>query len=729
VKRTIAFLLALTLWSQVALTQTPQKPAQEPAPDDVIRVTTQLVQTDVVVTDKDGQVVPNLKLEDFEIYDNGKKQELQFLEFVSVDGGRRFEGTRPPLNLAKKATPTIVEQTGNSGVSAKDLKRVIAFVVDDLSISIADLSPVRKMLLDFVDNKMREGDLVAIIRVIGSKGLLQQFTTDRQLLRRAIAAIRPVAHPFGSSNLPDPTLEKFQSPASSSLTGGGEGLTEAGPDSKIAADEPGNTEIFSSNDETIRYFRSLSAIITANLTIDSLKQVPGRKNLVLITQGIPLFEVAGSGSGYSATTSSVLSQLTDNAFRAGVAISSMDPRGLRASPGVVGFQETPARSAMGGGAAFGTTLEDAAFGRGGSLDHAVFGSLLGGGLDHLGLSTVAGYTGGVAVFNTNDFEAGLNKILARSSGYYNLGYRPTEKFDNKFHKLEVKVGRAGAKVYNHTRYLATEARTTGPLTREEEVAAAASSPLAKTDIAITPSIAIRLQPVKSTLEVHMQIGASKLHFTEAPTGTYHVSFDVVAFLFDQLGKRYGGLSETVNLNLSTDDYRRAMKEGLGYSAATELPPGYYQVRAVVREESSGNIGTFSKYLEVPDISKGKLAMSSVFLLAYDTQAKKLTPLKALRELSHSQDLRYVAMIYNPKLKDGKPQLRSQMIISQGSNVLFREPEQPVESNGSSPITKMGQLVLSRVAPGRYLLTLVITDTLADKKDQTLVHNIDFTVVN
>ena len=727
-KRTIAFLLALTLWSQVALTQTPQKPAQEPAPDDVIRITTQLVQTDVVVTDKDGQIVPDLKLGDFEVYDNGKKQELQFLEFVSTEGGRRFEGTRPAiLNLAKKATPTIVEQTGNTGVAAKDLKRVLAFVVDDLSISIADLTPVRKMLLDFVDNKMREGDLVAIIRVIGSKGLLQQFTTDRQLLRRAIAAIHPVAHPFGSSNSPE-LLTLGVPAAASSLTGGGEGPTAAGPDSKIAADEPGNAEIYSSNDESIRYFRSLSAIITANLTIDSLKQIPGRKNLVLITQGIPLFEVAGSGSNYS-NTSAVLAQLTDNAFRAGVAISSMDPRGLRATPGVVGFQETPARSAMGGGLSAASRAEDEAFGKGGSIDHAVFGPLLGGGLDHLGLSTVAGYTGGLAVFNTNDFEAGLNKILARSSGYYNLAYRPTEKFDNKFHRLEVKVARPGAKVYNHTRYLATEAKTTGPLTKEEEVAAAASSPLAKTEIDVTPSVAIRLQPVKASLDVHMLIGANKLHFTESPTGTHQVSFDVVAFIFDQLGKRYGGISDTVNLNLSAEDYRRAMKEGVGYSASTELPPGYYQVRAVVREASSGNIGTFSKYLEVPDISKGKLAMSSVFLLAYDSQTKKLTPLKALRELTRNQDLRYVAMIYNPKLRDGKPQLRSQMIISQGSNVLFREPEQPVESNGSSPLTRMGQLGLSKVAPGRYLLTLVITDTLADKKDQTLVHNIDFTVVN
>lgn len=87
------------------------------------------------------------------------------------------------------------------------------------------------------------------------------------------------------------------------------------------------------------------------------------------------------------------------------------------------------------------------------------------------------------------------------------------------------------------------------------------------------------------------------------------------------------------------------------------------------------------------------------------------------------------MVYNSKLKDGKPQLRSQMIITQGGKELFREPEQVVEGNGTAPVTKMGQLVLAKVAPGRYVITLVITDTLADKKSQTMSHSVDFTVVN
>src|SRR5258706_171281 len=281
-KRTIA--LALSLWTvfSVAFAQppsTPQKPPQEIAPEDIIRVTTQLVQTDVVVTDKNDKIVKDLKLEDFELYDNGKKQDLKFLEFVGVEGAdkeRRSEGARPSV-------PSYVEPAGNTGVSAKDLKRVVAFVVDDLTMEALDLPPVRKIMLDFVNNKMRDGDLVAIIRVVGGKGLLQQFTTDRQLLRRAIASINTVAHPFAASEAPDdPKLDARK---------------------LVTADDPANPsnlnsdattgekpEIFSANDDTIRYFRGLSALATANYVIDSLREIPGRKDLVLITHGLSIFE-------------------------------------------------------------------------------------------------------------------------------------------------------------------------------------------------------------------------------------------------------------------------------------------------------------------------------------------------------------------------------------------------------------------------------------------------------
>ena len=90
---------------------------------------------------------------------------------------------------------------------------------------------------------------------------------------------------------------------------------------------------------------------------------------------------------------------------------------------------------MGGGMTAASAREDATFGKGDAGENSALGGILAGGSEHIGLSTVAKYTGGVSVVNTNDFESGLNKILARSSGYYTLAYRPTLALDSKNHLL------------------------------------------------------------------------------------------------------------------------------------------------------------------------------------------------------------------------------------------------------------------------------------------------------
>jgi len=698
-----AFLISVLILS-AALGVQKQKPKEEVSPDDVIRITTNLVQTDVIVTDKNDQIIPDLKLDDFEVYDNGKKQELKFMEFVGVETGRRSEGTKP-----KNSEIVQAEKETEPEPSAGHVKRIMAFVIDDLTIPYTDLPSVRQMLLDYVNNKMLDGDLVAIVRVVGGKGLLQQFTSDRALLRRAIASITVNLNPFMASDAPDPV--KVNNPQAIPAV-----------DSPSASIEVAETpEIYNSNDEFVRLTRGMSTLSTASFVIDSLKEIPGQKNLVIISAGIPIFEAGSTGTAFSNLTY-LLNVLSDKAVRSGVVINTLDPRGLRATPGVVGFQATPARSALGG-----NDPNDATFGRGGALDQAIFGPVLAGASEHLGLGTVANLTGGVAVVNTNNFSAGLDKILARSKGYYELAYAPTERFDKKFHKIEIKVKREGIKVYHHVGYLAVEDKTSQtPKTKEQLIAAAALSPLKARDIDVTPNISLKLaNKGAASVDIHMLIDPKKLNLVKGGNGNYAGSLDIVGFVFDQMGRQRGGFSETVTLDLTESDYQKAMRQGLTYSASTQLPAGYYQIRSVVRETSTGSVGTFSKYLEIPDLSKGKLAVSSIFLFALDSATStNPIPLLGSRILNRRQELRYALTVYNAKIKDGVPQAKAQMIISQAGNVLFKEPEENIKGN-SEAATKLGQLGLSKVAPGRYVLTVIITDAV-DAKNR-VVRSIDFTV--
>src|SRR5258706_10006000 len=95
-QKILTFLLAATFvfGGVIAQTpQTPQKPREDIAAEDIVRITTNLVQTDIVITDKNDRIIPDLKLGDFKVYENGKRQDVKFLEFVSDDSTPRLEGT------------------------------------------------------------------------------------------------------------------------------------------------------------------------------------------------------------------------------------------------------------------------------------------------------------------------------------------------------------------------------------------------------------------------------------------------------------------------------------------------------------------------------------------------------------------------------------------------------------------------------------------------------------
>ena len=708
-KRTIALVLNAACVFSAAFSQTPakpQKPAQEP--EDVLRITTALVQTDVVVTDKNDQIVPDLKLEDFALFENGKKQDLQFMEFVSIDLPRHREGG---IDLAK-TTPG-VDTSVPRDLTIKDVRRVIAFVVDDVTIPSEDMARVRQMLSDFVDNKMQDGDLVAVVRTVGGKGLLEQLTSDRAILRRAISQLNVRSIP--------PYL----------ATTGDDGgrISPPSPLSDGTATETlnSNLDFEGPSEGTNQVPRGILALSVSNQLVDSLREIPGRKSLVLLSGGLPLFDLSSNGS-IVGDIDQTFRRLSDNATRSGVVINTMDVRGLKTSGAVARFVDTPGKSALGGGTFAGGDVSTA-----GMVDTKLLGdrSLT----EQLTLRSLAGDTGGVSVVNSNNFSAGLDKVLSRSRGYYRLAYRPAEKFDNKFRKLEIRIKRGGTHVYAAGGYYAREDKTGGPRTKEEEILAAARSPLAKRDLDITAELQYKFAPSnQAQLDINTFIDAHKLTFKKTPDGKYQNSFDVVGFVFDQLGHSRGGISQTVNADLTEQDYQRALATGLSYTASTELPPGYYQVRLVIREVNTGSMGTISRYFEVPDLSNKQLTMSSLLLYAVDpSSSNKSAPdqLPPTRVISRKQELRYAAIIYNAKLDNNKPQLRSRLIISVGDKVLLREPEQPVEARSSGPgqFVRVGQLGLSKVVPGRYVLTLLVTDPLADKKHQTVVRSIDFTVVN
>ncbi|HYV03654.1 MAG TPA: VWA domain-containing protein [Blastocatellia bacterium] len=706
----------------VFVTAFAQSASQKPADDQVIRIGVDLVQIDVVVTDRSGKVARGLSKNDFELYENGRKQVTSFFEFVESGKGR----SRATPEKARASDATLSPQAPGGA----DLKRIFAFVVDDLTIGYEDLVYVRQMLGNFIETEMQAGDLVAIVRTVGGKGLLQQFTTDKDLLRRAVAALTPVSHQYAAFNNPDlPVLTPQQTP-------GGDIQVKGTADQNSGLP---NTE--SQLDDTNRALRAFMSLGTAGFVVDSMRELPGRKSLVLISGGLPLLST--SSGTESTSISNFLNALTDKATRASVAINTMDIRGMKSFSGVASFDDTPARGALGvpsqgqrstasivndprgTGGGFGRIPDETMFG-----DKNPFDQLQA----HAGLRALSSATGGIDVLDKNNFSEGLQKIINANDGYYLLAYTPSDgKFNGDFRKVEVKVKGDGLKVYTRRGYLAREEKTSvAPVTKQEQLLAAIRSPLARREVDFDAMLLYKPAGRQGAIDIDLVIDPSKLRF-EQIDDKRQVDLDVAGFVYDQLGKLRGGFSEKISAALNPEDYSKVIKGGLSYSANTVLPPGGYQIRIAVRDNKTESIGTLSRYIEVADLSKGTLTASSLLLAAVpagELKAEKPTPISANRRVSRTQDLRYAVMIYNAKQKESHPQVRTQLIISHEGQVLFKQPEEAVTSSAKDQahLIKWGQLALSGVKPGRYTMTLVIKDELADRKAQTLTRSMEFVVV-
>src|ERR1043165_8540327 len=154
-----------------------------PVDDDVVRITTNLVQIDVAVT-KDGKPVPNLKAEDFEIYEDGHRQAITSFAFVSNLG---TNAATTPVKSAETKNGAFVPP---APIERDVPRRTIAIVVDDLGLSAESMSSVRHSVKKFVAEQMQANDLVAILRTGSQVGALQQFTNDKRLLNRAVDQLR-----------------------------------------------------------------------------------------------------------------------------------------------------------------------------------------------------------------------------------------------------------------------------------------------------------------------------------------------------------------------------------------------------------------------------------------------------------------------------------------------------------------------------------------------------------
>lgn len=641
--------------------------------DAVVRVTTSLVQIDVVVTDKNGRQVTDLKPEDFELFEDNRRQALTNFSYILAPVARQQGLSRP--NITSSVPP--------ARLRPEQVRRTIAFVIDDLGLSFESVNILREALKKFVAEKMVAGDLVAIVRTSGGTGALQQFTADK---RQLLATIERVQwRPFGRGGI------SVYEPLDYSIPG------TVNRDKKKDSKPGGNKqEVDSVRDQ---YF-SVGTLGALNSIIGGLRDIPGRKALVLVSDGFPLADSRtdreGVGQGRANSLRAFLNRLIDQANRAAAIIYTVDARALQP------LNITAADNLRGTNA----NAQDLVLS---NLDDRREKQVQ---LEE-GLKFLSDQTGGRF---SNDLGEGINAMLDDQNGYYLLGYDPEESSfspqPDKFRNITVKVKRPGLRARARKGFLAgtDEGR---PASRQ--IADALISPFAAGDLRLRlTALFNHMQNEGSYLRALLHIDADNLTFTREDGDWQRGVFDIVAVTLGESGAIIDEVSRTHTIRLRGEARARVQAEGFAY--IVDLPvkkAGAYQLRAVVRDTASGRLGSASQFVAVPDISKGRLALSGIFLAHHDAHAQEDDEARALvaaaRKFRSGQAIDYYWNIFNARGARGK--LMAQVRLFRNGEPVFTGQAQAIDAvEKEGKITSIGRLQLGKeLVPGEYYLQLIVSD--------------------
>jgi VWFA-related protein len=710
-RRSFSSLITILFLTFVAAGQD-AKPQPTP-PDDVVKITTNLIQVDVSVTDSKGKIVTDLKPNEIEIYENGEKQKITNFSFISSVR----EQVKKPAEIDKNAPPL-----PPTTVQAENVRRTIALVVDDLSLSFESAYYTRHALKKFVDEQMQDGDLVAIIRTGAGIGALQQFTTDKRMLYAAIERVK--WNPIGTGG-----IGAF-APIEARVPEAGE-PSEPEPGARTPEGQEREFDDFRSS------FFASGTLGAVNYVINGMSELPGRKSIIFFSDGFQLLNTDAQGFTGPSSIMNALRRLIDNANRAAVVIYSIDPRGL-VYTGLTAADNTA-------GSSF-EQIESQLSDRRTKLFDT-----------QQALQLLSRETGGFALINNNDLSGGVRRVLEDQS-YYLVGYEPDDDtFDpvkRRFNKLEVKVLRPGLKVRYRSGFFNIADRekpantTVAGKTPIQQLQNALVSPFA------VNGITLRLNAIFGSTEKNeafvrslLHIDAKNLTFTDEPNGEKKVVFDVLAVSFgdngqvvDQLGKSYTMISKT-------EAYKRMMKQGFVYHFMFPVKKaGAYQYRVAIRDSQGNKVGSASQFIEVPNLKKKRLTLSSIVMdaLTPDEWAKdqagqayeKLTdPMTdtAIRRVSTGSVFHYGFEIYNAKLDAAKlPKINTRVRVFRDGKMILDGKQTPLDLRGQTDFAHLkstGAISIgSQMLPGDYILQIIVTDEIADKKKQIATQFIQFEVV-
>lgn len=520
-----------------------------------IHVNTDLVLVNVIARDKKGNLIKGLKREDFTLYEDGKKQQISSFDFENTE----------PLETAGPAEATVAGAAGSAAIlkaankgpiDVKD-RRLILLFFDFSAMEPEQVDRSVKAARDFVQAKMQPADLIAIVSLATNLHVDQDFTDDKAKLLA--------------------TLNSYASGEGQGFENGDTGAAEG------AAETSGSFSVDDTDYNTFSADRKLEAL---QALMKSLGVIPQKKNIIYFSNGI-------SQSGVD--NQSTLRATTTSALKANVSIYTVDIRGLQALPpgGEAQAASLHGRSAYSGQSVLSDFSNNAA-----SQDT---------------LSTLSEDTGGKAFLDSNDFGGVFTQVQKDTSAYYVLGFTSTNPAKNgRFRRLKVSVSRPDLKLeFRNGYYAGRDFQHSNRADREQQLDDELASDAPATDVRVFAGTAyFRVDVAHYYLAVSLVVPGSQIPFVTEKNKD-NATIDIIGEVRE--GGRFpvGQLRDTVKLAVDTSQEVR--RKNVQYNTGFVLAPGSYHLKFIFRENQTGQIGAFETDVQIPDLRKAPLKMSSVVL--------------------------------------------------------------------------------------------------------------------
>ena len=655
--------------------QNPPAPGQAPQPPPpqtqgpTFRVRVDYVEVDIVVTDKQGNLVRDLKKEDFQVLEDGKAQTISAFSLVDIP----IERPDRPLFQPDPIEPDV--KTNERPFDG----RIYVMVIDDYHTNFGRSARVKGAAKQFIERRLGANDLMAVVHTFGPSEANQEFTSNKRLLLKAVDRTQGRKLTSATANR---TAEYYRT-----------------RDFRNAGDPVNDPE------DAERAFNARSTLDTLRNVAEWFSSVRGRRKTILfVSEGIDydIHDVIAQTGSNHLGASMVLDATRDAiaaATRANVSIYGIDPRGLTD----LGDDSIE----------IGSFPDDTSTGIGpGSLYNELR-------LAQDSLRVLSEETGGFAVVNRNDFSTAYDRIVADNSSYYVLAYYPPDARPGRVHKIDVRVTRPGLVVRARRAHVTPKETKAAPVNakdvRTPEVRDALDSPLPVSGL----TMQVFAAPFKGTAP-----NASVLFGVEMRGRDLRLAnsdrLQLSYYAIDAQGKVKGGSTDAMTMNLKPETKARIEQYGVRMLNRLDLPPGRYQLRFAAHDSGGGAVGSVLYDLDVPDFVKSPISMSGIAMTSQaaaarptvrpDEQLRAVLPAPpvALRTFPQDDEVAVFAEIYdNSASTPHKVDITATVTTDEGK-VLFKTDEERDSSDLGGKSGGYGyttRIPMKDLAPGPYVLTV------------------------